>query len=210
MNDVIAGIHRKILNDQDEKVIAWLGLNDTSMNHDLAREKHEPKTGDWFLESDMFMTRENSRKTSLWLQGKAGSGKTILCSTIIEHIKGICDSNPSYQYAYFYFDFNENQKQTVVGLLRSMILQLCVGNASLPTEVHELYKQCTEGHQQPTLQGLIKVFSSLFTDSVRTFLIMDALDECNEREELMKIISQIVNNSSGMLNLLMTSGRNGI
>ena len=140
MNDVIAGISRKILNDEDEKVIAWLGLNDASMNHDLARKKHEPKTGDWFLESDMFMTWANARKTSLWLQGKAGSGKTILCSTIIEHIKKMCDSNSSDQYAYFYFNFNA--KWTVVDMMRSIIAQLCTYQKQIPLELRQLYEQC--------------------------------------------------------------------
>ena len=90
-------------------------------------------------------------------------------------------------------------------MLRSMIVQLCVGKVQLPTQVHELYNQCDNGNQQPTLQAVINTFLSLLANSQRTYLIMDALDECSEREKLMDVISQIVKNSSLHVNLLAMS-----
>jgi ankyrin repeat domain-containing protein 50 len=206
LNDVITGISRIILNDEDAKVIAWLGLNDASVNHDLAREKHEPKTGDWFLQSDMFTTWKNTRKSSLWLHGKAGSGKTILCSTIVEQIKKMCDSNSSDQHAYFYFNFNA--KWTVVDMLRSIIAQLCTCQKQIPLELRQMYDQCLRDQRQPHKISLLKMFYALSTTSYRTFIILDALDECaagRDRNELLDTIEKMIESSSVYLNILITS-----
>jgi archaellum biogenesis ATPase FlaH len=187
-------------------VISWLGPNDASINHDLAREKHEPKTGDWFLESDIFTTWANATKKSLWLQGKAGSGKSILCSTIIEHIKTMCIRSSSDQYAYFYFNFQA--KWTVVEMMRSIILQLCHGQGQIPRDLRELYQQCNSGRRHPHTKSLLKIFYGSLTTSHRTFVILDALDECavgKERNELLLTIKEMIELSSGYLNVLITS-----
>lgn len=193
------------IDDKTKDILTWLTSNDPSTNHNSARHKHEPTTGTWFVQSKAFLKWTKDTNASLWLTGIPGAGKTVLCSTVIEHTKEICHSTSARQYAYFYFDFNDPQKQTVVGMLRSFILQLCADKAPLPSEVSELYKQCNDGRQQPTPEGLLKVLLCLFTDSVRTYLVMDALDECSEREKLVDYIGQIVHKSSGVVNLLVTS-----
>ena len=139
----------------------------------------------------------------MWLYGIPGAGKTILRSTIIENVKTICREEN--RYAYFYFDFNDPPKQTVVGMLRSIIVQLCAGKARLPAELRELHRHCDNGHQQPTLPGLIKIFLSLLINQTRTYLIMDALDECSERKELLKVIRRIIQTQSTHVNVLVTS-----
>jgi ankyrin repeat domain-containing protein 50 len=201
MNDAVTAIHRKVLSDEDEKVIAWLGLNNAPINHDLARKKHEPKTGDWFLQSEKFITWTNAKRSSLWLRGKAGSGKTILCSTIIDHVIKMCDSNSTDRYAYFYFDFNS--KWTAVDMLRSIIVQLCT--SQIPPELHQLYQECVRAQRQPHQISLIKIFSALLTTSHRTFVILDALDECEDRNKLLEIIIEMMASSSTYLNILVTS-----
>ena len=210
VNDAVAGISRtlniKVLNDEDAKVISWLGLNDASINHDLAREKHEPTTGDWFLESDMFKTWATAKNKSLWLHGKAGSGKSILCSTIIEHVKTTCIPNSSDQYAYFYFNFQA--KWTVDHMMRSIIVQLCHGQGQIPRDLRDLYQQCHSGQQQPHIKSLLKIFYALLTTSHRTFVILDALDECTagkERKELLITIKEMIESSPAYLNILITS-----
>jgi hypothetical protein len=68
-----------VLDQKDKKVLDWIDLCDTSANHAIAREKHQPTTGDWFLESDSFLTWSDANNASLWLHGIPGAGKTVLC-----------------------------------------------------------------------------------------------------------------------------------
>jgi ankyrin repeat domain-containing protein 50 len=149
-----------LVSDQrTEKILAWLNTCDLSTNHAAARQKHEPTTGDWFIKSAAFTAWKSSQKSSLWLHGIPGAGKTVLCSTIIDHVKTLLA--PETKLAYFYFDYNDSQKETVGGMLRSMIFQLSTasGTEKLPTAVDELFYQSHNGLQQPPLQSLINTFS---------------------------------------------------
>ena len=198
--------HNLILNQEDARILAWLNSTDVSPNHQLARKKHEPTTGDWFLTSNDFSNWMKATNSTLWLHGKPGAGKTILCSTIINAVIEMCDSNPPDKIAYFYFDFNSNR--TVVDMMRCITAQICYRTKTVPQELHNLYSQCNGGQPHPI--NLFRIFSSLLTNSHRTFVILDALDECKagtDRQELLDQIKEMINLSSKHLNILVTSRR---
>jgi hypothetical protein len=62
----------------------------------------------------------------------AGSGKTVLCSTVIEAIKSMCESLPGRRIAYFYFDFWNTEKQRTDFFMRSIIRQLLAHESQVP------------------------------------------------------------------------------
>jgi hypothetical protein len=188
-----------------DHVIKWLWSSaNPSTNHHAARSKHEPGTGAWLIESEGFENWQTNANRLMWIHAIPGAGKTILCSTIIDQIEMICRSNPSSEYAYFYFDFNDQHKQTVSGLLRSLVAQLCDRRPTLPPEVESLY-DWHNGWQEPRNQNLIQIIISLLSSSDRIFLIIDALDECIERYELCQMIHQLMGGYSESLKLLVTS-----
>jgi hypothetical protein len=89
-------------------------------------------------------------------------------------------------------------------MLRSIIAQLC--GPELPTEVDELYKNCNYGRQQPGEDILVATLISLLSSGHPTYLVMDALDECLERKELLKTIRRIIQTQSEVhVNMLATS-----
>jgi Cdc6-like AAA superfamily ATPase len=198
-------LQKMVLNREDDKVLSWLSSNTSQKNHGMARKKHEPTTGNWFLQSETFMKWSNATKSSLWLYGKAGSGKTILCSTIIDHIiEKLGSTSNGAQCAYFYFDFQTKWKDD--DMLRSIIAQLCAGKNNVPRELHHLYQQCCNGQQQPRKASLLEILS-LLTISSRNFIVVDALDECMAsagRADLLETIEEMVKGSKH-LNVLVTS-----
>ena len=197
-------VQTMIISEKHDKILKWLNLSiEPSTNHNAARKKHQPATGDWLLESELFTAWTKATSASLWLHGLPGAGKTILCSTIIEHVKLLCTNDSGNRYAYFYFDFSDTQKQSVTGMLRSIIAQLSV--PELPTEVDDLYKKCNHGQQQPGEENLVLTLLSLLKSSHRTYLIIDALDECSERRELLKITRRVIQTKSTHVNMLVTS-----
>jgi ankyrin repeat domain-containing protein 50 len=203
IKDDVSAVYMSIKSDQRyREIIAWLKLGDPSTNHNAARSKHEPSTGNWFLESDAHIGWIEGKIGSLWLHGIPGAGKTILCSTIIEHVRALCQADSTIQYAYFYFDFNDREKQTVVGMLRSIIVQLCSLRATIPPEIDRLYLQHKEGKEEPGREGLIEALLSLLKSSGHMFLIMDALDECSERGNLISVVARILQLE---VSLLLTS-----
>ena len=159
-------------------------------------------TGKWFLDSSAFTSWFTCSCKSLWLHAIAGAGKSVLCSTIIDHV---VQAQPEEAIAYFYFDFGDPKKQTLNACLRSLLAQLCFFHPRTPEIVAELRSLSqTPGRNgyldnQELLSAIISVCSGL--DWCR--IIIDALDESTERQELTEAISSLA--ASLAISLLVTS-----
>ena len=55
-----------------------------------------------------------------------------------------------------------------------------------------LYARCGDGHQEPTLDDLQKTLRGMLDGFSSTFIILDALDECTERERLLNWIQTLI------------------
>jgi hypothetical protein len=185
-----------------KEIVNWLKVCDPSTNHYAARQAYEPGTGIWFVESSDFIEWRDNQNRSLWLQAIPGAGKTILCSTIIEEVRKFCKAQPEYRCTYFYFDFADEKKQVVTSFLRSIIMQLFDDRQEIPNEVQSLY----DSHKgnQPMPEALVKTILSLIKTFPQTYILIDALDECRERKEMVKILKELIS-SSNSFNLLITS-----
>jgi hypothetical protein len=124
-------------------------------------------------------------------------------STIVEDVISHCLSNPELRVAYFYFDFNDKRKQNHENLIRSLITQLSIQNASPPKALEALYAINQNGHQQPSHQGLVETLKVILRLFPKTYIILDALDECTDREELLELIEEM--NRWGAVQILATS-----
>jgi len=151
----------------------------------------------------------NKPSQILWLYGIPGCGKSVLLSTVVQHVKELCSSVSDVGHAYFYFTFRDELKQTTEGFLRSIIVQLSSQRPSLPEEVRGLYNVHGTQQQGPPLPNLIRVFFSLLQSFRKTYLMIDALDECSEQDAMLDLITQMSNadQHSGNISLLITSRR---
>ena len=110
--------------DRFRKIVDWLSPPDPWTNHHSARQRHEPQTGTWLLRSDQYQRWKGGTVKHLWISGKAGCGKTVLCSTAIEDVQEHCGIRNNIGLALFYFSFSDNQKQSYEDLLLSLVAQL--------------------------------------------------------------------------------------
>ncbi|VBB84475.1 Putative protein of unknown function [Podospora comata] len=167
-------------NNHLAKVERWLRPPDTSINFNEARRKWHEGSGLWFLDSPAF-NEWKCGSHHLWLHGLAGCGKTVLSATIVDHLQKRNDCIV----LQFYFDFNDTSKQKVDGVLRSLVFQLDkLGSSS--KELDSLYQSHFDGQRQPDNSTLTKTLHAMMKDSKNTYLVMDALDECTERGELLQ------------------------
>ena len=77
--------------------------------------------------------------------------------------------------------------------MRSLIWQFtlkCEGR--VPNVLANLYGHCGNGHQEPTLDDLQNALERILAGFSSTFIILDALDECAEREHLLDWIETII------------------
>ena len=153
----------------------WLKAPDASINHNAACAKKHPGTGMWLVKSHAFITWLTEENSFLWLNGFAGSGKSVLCSTAIQFTFRHRRSDPRVGIAFFYFTFNDESKQDESALLRAWLLQLSNqlqdGHRDL-TRLYESYRTST-----PPSPVLLVYFRHLAQKFDHVYLMLDALDE---------------------------------
>ncbi|KAL8993437.1 MAG: hypothetical protein Q9169_006341 [Polycauliona sp. 2 TL-2023] len=200
------------LNQKKRLIENWLSppdlsiALDPSINHRRAQKIHHEGTGSWFLDSDHFARWEQQRILT-WLYGIPGCGKTVLSSTIIEAIRQKYLLTDDTAVLYFYFDFNESQKQKPEFMVRSLILQLLDQSFKAFDKVKSLYVLCSEGRSPPELTALCETLVEVIQELDETFIVLDALDECGEREELFEVVSHIRQIEPQKTHMLLASRR---
>ena len=173
---------------QREKIYRWLSAPDPSTNYIRAHRSRHHHMGLWFLQGAF---NEWTKKAQLmWLHGKAGCGKTVLSSTIINKVFEACFVD-GVAVAYFYFDFNDDEKQKSDKMICSIIKQFYALSKKKSHRLKSLFSSCNDGQQQPSRNDLIQVLKELMKEFHNTYIILDALDECSDREELLECIEKI-------------------
>ncbi|KAJ6546210.1 ankyrin repeat-containing domain protein [Mycena vulgaris] len=203
-------VHDMVL---EEKLEKWLQSPPDMRRKQLATQKlRKDGTGLWLLESDKFLSWQDN-PGSLWIRGPSGAGKSVLSSTVISKLLDdrqllVNDETvpPPSALAFFYFDFNDKQGQAVESALRRIALQL---SAQSPHQYRALETQYSfsNGQTLPTYQNLRMVLEELLLGLGRTYIVLDALDECTETdvEQLLDFISTLRSWTRTPLHLLMTS-----
>lgn len=68
-----------------------------------------------------------------------------------------------------------------------------------------LYAQNDNGGEQPNLNQLKQALREILEESFENYIILDALDECVERQELLNLVQEIFDWKTGFLHVLVTS-----
>ncbi|GAW06204.1 hypothetical protein LENED_008107 [Lentinula edodes] len=77
-----------ISSDDSTMINKWLGAPDCSANYVAAADKKFQGTGEWVFDLDEYK-KWRSEPSVLWIQGPAGSGKTVLTTTIQEDVRKV-------------------------------------------------------------------------------------------------------------------------
>src|SRR5215469_3722228 len=80
-----------------------------------------------------------------------------------------------------YCDYADRGNQTAENILASLVKQLTQRNPSMLAYIQKLYEQCDQGKITPHLTRLTEVFRNVCTGYGRTYVVIDALDECDEK-----------------------------
>lgn len=201
-----ATTHRK-------EILAWLDASKPTMTKPTTRYTNALKgrytgTGSWYIHSQDFDRWTKEPNSVSWLWGIPGCGKTVLSATIIERLTDLCSRVQDQALAYFYFAFDDQALQNVEDMIRSLAAQLCSQCTSIPDSIESLYSKCLEGRLQPTpptyrmLRGMLRQLFGCFN---QVFIVLDALDECAERHDLILALEEMAGWQNSELHLLTTS-----
>ncbi|KAH8994735.1 hypothetical protein EDB86DRAFT_3243850, partial [Lactarius hatsudake] len=84
-HDLMSATNEQNRDQSREKYRGWLSPPNPSVNHNVACNAHQGGTTTWLFPNDSFKEWQKSGSL-LWIHGKPGSGKSIVCSTVIEDI----------------------------------------------------------------------------------------------------------------------------
>lgn len=207
MGKIVPGSMLMYVGASIERIQKWLEGPDPSTNFNKALKGRHPNTGSWFIESSTFVDWKAEGHSFLWLYGIPGCGKTMLSATVIDNVLSREPFNPSSAVLYFYFDFNDSSKQNHENMVRSLLAQALRYCVDVPRELESLYSSCMDGGWQPTFEALLESLHQTLASFEETFIILDALDECTDRSELLADIDNLVGWENIDLHLLVTSRR---
>ncbi|KAF5339948.1 hypothetical protein D9758_016763 [Tetrapyrgos nigripes] len=163
------------------KDLKWINAPNPFENFYSAEQKIVQGTGTWLLEHRLFQEWKTGMSPFLWLQGKAGSGKTFLCTNVIKTLRK--DS----VFLYYYFDTRDKAKVDYSGIVSSLLQQVAAEAIRQNSEnaynaIHQLYINSKEGKflipedMESTLLDLMAMMDAVY-------IIIDALDECAEEDQ---------------------------
>jgi len=97
--------------------------------------------------------------------------------------------------ACFYFDFAAQNEQSPANILGSILKQLVCGQEEIPEEISRAYEDQKNaiGGRGPQLSDIVKMLQAS-SSKKRTFICIDALDECVEgcRVKLLDSLNQVL------------------
>lgn len=145
---------------------------------------------------------------NLWCHLKATHSTSYTSSSVIEDIAHLLKENPDWASAYFFFDRRDGQVDlsTYEKMLRSLISQLSDREGGIPEALKGIYGKGYH-HPQPSVASLENVLREIIQNLNRTFIVLDALDECThaDRGRLLNWVKNVSRSDVGSLHLLLAS-----
>ena len=185
-------------------------------------------TGQWFLNGKIFAEWIHGKEPVIWLNGDVGSGKTILCSSIIEKVQPSTTSSDSLSQgtmAYFYISWADARTQDLGVILRSILAQVALDDRF----THELEALSMDNEKRIVNRDDMFIrFRNALTkidaqsngmndtsdapDTAPIFLVLDALDEVPYgplRDKILDFLAELTKLNLRCLRILLTSRREG-
>lgn len=202
------GIPGAVTSGQErDAILDWLTPIDYDTQQRDYLRSQEPGTGQWILDSVEYRTWLERPAQTLFCQGMPGAGKTVLASVVVDSLITSIRRDSDVGVAYIYGNFRRQREQQADSLLASLLKQLTRGRSSMPDCVRALHGQHINTRTRPSLEGMSTTLQAVAAMYSRTFIVVDALDECQSSEGYpRRLITEILNlrDKSGA-NIFVTS-----
>ncbi|KAF7160641.1 hypothetical protein CNMCM6106_008063 [Aspergillus hiratsukae] len=171
-----------------QKIKDWLCPIDVESMHCRARSLHQAGTGRWFIDGPYHKWSSGTRGRLLYLEGKSGSGKTVLCSTAIEEAKTTAEKTGKMAVLYFYCSFHLDASQKLNHLLGALLAQALDVDTRIPDMLETEFKKGTP----LTTDYLIDCLSLLRWSERKIFIFVDAMNESDEADEILSVMLRLI------------------
>ena len=188
---------------ENRSLFEWLDPVQPHTNYEKAASLHEQHTGQWIFSNPAFQTWLDASSGTLWLHAKPGAGKTIMASTVITHLNDLVSGKEAIV-LYYFCDYKDPKTQSARKAIETLIADICRQNDRALAFMADLSKRYRDVGSSCSLADLFEAFMKCLAMVNRTYTVVDALDECNDRIELIALLRRAASTTPS-LRLLMTS-----
>ena len=110
--------------------------------------------------------------------------------------------------AYVYCDYKDQVIQTASNLIACLARQLVGWPRRLPRQLERLYKELEPQRRRPSLEELRSLLATLCNERRRTFVVVDAVDECEAMQQRRYFLPLLKSLPHGSTRLFVTSRPN--
>jgi hypothetical protein len=107
--------------------------------------------------------------------------------------------------AYFYCDVSDTRKRNATDILRSLVVNLLVWQPGNQSILDTVYQDCMGGYSKPSDETLYEALRQFISAFQKAYILIDALDECLDREKIMELVETIHGWDLEQCHLLVTS-----
>ncbi|KAF8250377.1 hypothetical protein K440DRAFT_541500 [Wilcoxina mikolae CBS 423.85] len=189
-------------------MIAWLSPANVEANHKAATMAKQEGTGSWFLENPVFTEwLDKGDRGLMWLHAIPGAGKTVLASSIINHLTAAHKSS-DVGIVYFYCDYKEPEQQCPTRILATLLAMLSTQSKAAFVETQAYFQKQYKDNPayQVNYDELRTVFPIVARHFRRVLVVIDALDESiSDRQCFINTLLEFSDPDSGCIKALVTS-----
>ncbi|KAI9766598.1 MAG: hypothetical protein M1840_006409 [Geoglossum simile] len=164
-----------------DEILEWISLTDFPAQQSDFIARRQEGTGLWFLDSTEFTEWVNRSKKTLFCPGIPGAGKTMIVAITINYLLQTVQSN-NIGVAYLYCNYKAQADQNTTNLLAAILKQLVQARPSMTEPVARLYDYHASRRTRPSLEEIFSALQSILTNHLSVYLLIDALDECSDKE----------------------------
>ncbi|RPA88354.1 hypothetical protein L873DRAFT_1519720, partial [Choiromyces venosus 120613-1] len=184
------------------EILMWLSPLESQLRHQEIRNNRIDNVGKWLFETEQFRSWRDcdgdteANNATLFCYGDPGVGKTYINSLVIDTLGTAAGEDMVV--AGFYFDFATQKDQSPTSVVGALLKQVVRGSKEIPNEIVREYEKRKKiiggpGLRLPEIVTLLAAISS----SQRTFICIDALDECAEvhRVKILDSLNEVLTKS---------------
>ncbi|KAL1727965.1 hypothetical protein EV714DRAFT_216137, partial [Schizophyllum commune] len=175
------------------RICSWLQYQDCSPRLNDLLHHRVPSTGAWLLNGRDFAALKSGLKKALWLQGKAGSGKSTLMAGAIQSLRAYCFSqDPRPLILQHFFDAtNGSHYRNLRAFFASLLCQLAQFSDESLSVLSEIREDHMSGNSQASLDALQRQLNGLLDNLPGpVFIVVDALDEADDAD-VIKVLEDL-------------------
>lgn len=203
VSDISVGVTFLNLGQQEEerrKIEEWLSpINFKSRQQEILKGA-EPGTRQWLFNSEKFRNWIDAGRGSLWCPGIPGAGKTVTSSLIIDHLQSKYQTG-DVAVLCLLCNYRDRAAQSAETFMANLLKQAIQQKRILSSELKNMYDERDKG--RPNFTKLAELFSRESSYFSKMFVLIDALDETSEHEDIRRLLLSELQRLP--INLLVTS-----